>query len=132
MSDKSWRGTPALAAAVGLALLAIGGEQAAAQHEPQHAMPAPGAAMDPADQAYEAAMEHMHRAMAIDLTGDPDADFAHAMTPHHQGAIDMARVVLEYGSDSEIRRLANEVITAQEGEIAFLRQWLERKGDDPG
>jgi uncharacterized protein (DUF305 family) len=132
MSDKSWRGTPALAAAVGLALLAIGGEQAAAQHEPQHAMPAPGAAASPAEQAYAAAMERMHRAMAIELTGDPDVDFARAMIPHHQGAIDMARAVLEHGSDAEIRGLAQEVINAQEREIAFLRQWLEKKGGDPG
>ena len=110
----------------------MGSEEAAAQHDPQHATPAPGAATDPADQAYEAAMERMHRAMAVDLTGDPDVDFARAMIPHHQGAIDMARVVLEYGSDAEIRRLAQEVITAQEGEIAILRRgWRERK-DNPG
>jgi uncharacterized protein (DUF305 family) len=77
-------------------------------------------------------MERMHRAMAIDFTGDPDADFARAMIPHHQGAIDMARVVLEHGSDPAILTLAQEVITAQEREIAFLRQWLERRGDNPG
>jgi uncharacterized protein (DUF305 family) len=85
MSHQSCTMTPALVAALGVALLAIAGEQAAAQHDPQHARPA-GAVMEPADQAYRAAMERMHRAMAIDLTGDPDADFARAMIPHHQGA----------------------------------------------
>jgi uncharacterized protein (DUF305 family) len=131
MSHRSCTRTPALAAALGVALLVMAGEQPAAQHD-QHTSAAPGAATDPADLAYQAAMERMHRAMAVDLTGDPDTDFARAMIPHHQGAIDMARVVLEHGSDSEIRRLAQEVITAQEREIAVLRVWLERPGRDPG
>lgn len=77
--------------------------------------------------AYQAANERMHAGMAIPLTGNPDVDFAQGMIPHHEGAVAMAEIVLEYGEDEEIRQLAEDIIAAQEEEIAFLRDWLARQ-----
>jgi uncharacterized protein (DUF305 family) len=83
-------------------------------------------AASPVTQAFERVNERMHKDMALALTGDADHDFAQSMIPHHQGAIDMARIVLEHGKDPEIRKLAQDVIAAQEQEIAELKQWLAR------
>ena len=101
-----------------------------AQDAHQHHM-AGGDAMsnDVVIKAYEEANMKMHKDMAIKLTGDADADFVRGMIPHHQGAIDMAKVVLEHGKDPEIRKLAEEVIRAQEGEIAFMKEWLKKHGE---
>ena len=69
----------------------------------------------------------MHRDMMITFTGDADRDFVAAMIPHHQGAIDMAEVVLKYGKDPEIRKLAQGIIAAQQKEIARMNAWLVRE-----
>ncbi|WP_444676812.1 CopM family metallochaperone [Halomonas sp. E19] len=81
-------------------------------------------------QAYREVNRRMHEDMAVEFTGNPDADFARGMIPHHQGAIDMANVVLMHGEDEAIRDLAREIIEAQEEEIAFLRDWLAKHGYD--
>lgn len=82
----------------------------------------------PSSLAYQGANNKMHSAMAFPFTGNADVDFAKSMIPHHQGAIDMAKIVLAFGSDPEIRKLAEAVISAQESEIALMREWLSRNG----
>ena len=79
-----------------------------------------------ATKAYKAANMDMHSAMEIDYSGGADIDFVRGMIPHHQGAIAMAKVVLEHGTDPEIKKLAQDVITAQEGEIAWMQEWLAK------
>lgn len=82
----------------------------------------------PSSKAFAEANARMHKDMAVPLTGNADVDFVQGMIPHHQGAIDMAKIVLEHGKDPEIRKLAEEVIKAQEGEIAMMKAWLAKNG----
>jgi Domain of unknown function (DUF305) len=69
----------------------------------------------------DAAMAKMMETMSVKPTGDVDRDFVAMMVPHHQGAIDMARAELRYGTNERLRRLAQEIIVTQQDEIAVMR-----------
>jgi hypothetical protein len=63
----------------------------------------------------------MHEGMVVSPTGDVNRDFVRMMIPHHQGAIDMARVLLKHEPDERLRRLAQSIIGEQDQEIAYMR-----------
>jgi uncharacterized protein (DUF305 family) len=82
--------------------------------------------MSEASKAYMDAMKKMDGPMMEALQStDPDVAFIQGMIPHHQGAIDMARAVLTYGKDEQVKAWAEQIIKAQEAEIAEMEAWLK-------
>jgi uncharacterized protein (DUF305 family) len=75
-------------------------------------------------------MDDMH---APGYSGNPDVDFLAMMIPHHQGAVEMARLLLIHGQDPMTRRIAEEIVASQTAEIAAMNERLKilRRGDDP-
>jgi len=75
----------------------------------------------------QATMSLQDAMMAGMTASDPDVAFACAMIPHHQSAIEMAKVELSEGKAGPMREMAQAIIDAQEREIAELTQWLEQQ-----
>ena len=78
-------------------------------------------------QAYDASMKSMHDDMMQGiLSKDADMAFAKGMLPHHQGAVAMAEVQLKYGKNDEMRKLAQDIIDAQQSEIDLMQSWISQ------
>ena len=88
--------------------------------------------------SFAAEMDTQMRSMAeamdrASMSGDPDRDFLTMMIPHHQGAVDMAVLVLVHGRDPLTRQIAEEIIASQSAEIASMQARLRalQKGETP-
>ena len=107
-----------------------------ASAQPAPSMPADHAGMghaadasaSPATQAFQAGNDRMMKDMDRPYTGNADKDFVAHMMAHHAGAVSMAQVELKYGKDPELRKMARDIIRAQQKEIAFMKQWQARHG----
>ncbi len=147
---KLWIGAAcaaALSLAGGIALAGMDDENPMSRHMPMmqhmaqgmhgggmHGMHggSPGAGrrgdQSPSTLAFIGVNAKMHQGMDIEFSGNADADFVRGMIPHHEGAVDMAKIVLAFGKDPEVRKLAEAIVKAQEDEITWMKGWLDRKG----
>jgi uncharacterized protein (DUF305 family) len=86
------------------------------------------ATAEPGHAALIATMEPMHTGMMRGLAAeDFDAAFLCSMIPHHQGAVEMARVAIQYGQDPFVTMMAHQFIADQEREIGEMSRWLARR-----
>jgi uncharacterized protein (DUF305 family) len=112
-----------------LACAAFNADAQQAGAMPHMSMPhSPEAASTASTQAFKTGEEQMMTGMSAPAyTGDADKDFVSHMIPHHRGAVTMARIELKYGKDPAIRKLARDIIQAQNKEIAFMKKWQSQR-----
>ena len=82
----------------------------------------------PSSQAFSGLIAKMYAQMALPYSGNADVDFIKRMISLHQGAVDMAKVVLAFGKDAEVKKVAEDVIKTNEAEIATMQEWLKKQG----
>lgn len=131
-SAVAWR------AALLIAMSAMALPATAQEGHRQHGSPAPSSSgfmastAKPFSALMSDAMVQMDESMKrAPMNGVTEHDFITMMIPHHQGAIDMARAVLLYTKDPELRNLAQGIITEQENEIRVMQAWLQHHQAPP-
>jgi uncharacterized protein (DUF305 family) len=110
-------------------LLCFAAGMVSAQHHP-HGAPAVDQTASAMSARFAAEMDAGMNKMMRDMhspryTGNPDVDFLAMMIPHHEGAVEMARLVLIHGRDPATRRLAEDIIASQVVEIEGMKRRLE-------
>ena len=78
--------------------------------------------------AYKRAMEKMNVEMQKGMDPDPTKAWVKMMIAHHQGAVEMNKVVVKETKDSKIRNMAEKTMSEQETEIKKLQTWLSKHG----
>ena len=134
MKPSNFLPTVLACAAVAASALAFAASAQPAQHSGMaHSANAHGGASpSPSTQAFQQSGEKMMQGMGQPYTGDADKDFVAQMVAHHEGAVDMAKIQLKYGKDPELKKLAGDIIKAQQQEIAFMKKWQARHGVKTG
>lgn len=72
---------------------------------------------------YTASFDNMKEQMnAAPSTGNVNLDFVLEMLPHHKGAINMSKAIIQYGSNDEVKKFAEHIIASQEPEIPKMEE----------
>jgi uncharacterized protein (DUF305 family) len=131
MKKHKFLSTVLVCSGIAISAVAFAANAQPAQSQPagqEHMGHAVDASASPSTQAFQKGGEQMMKDMNVPYTGDADKDFVSQMIPHHQGAVRMAEVELQYGKDPAIRKLARDIIKAQKQEIAFMKKWQAKHG----
>lgn len=91
------------------------------------------AGVEPGDLGVDEHMMGMEGDPSMLQSADPfDGEFIDMMIPHHEGAIEMAKVELDKGADPDLKALAEDIIAAQQREIAAMREHVDGGTDGDG